>query len=438
MTSNNITAADRAAFDEAIVNMTIGSSPYSKNYIFYLHMISQCKVVFDKALPAAAGVAFCNDHYKLCINPSEVVAEGVDEKGNKVIIQGICKAMPLIQRIGVLKHEMLHICNNHVGRKGDRDHDGFNVAADCALNQDIDRDHLPDYAIYPDNLIVEPGTEVPLYESAEVYYELLKKQKKKKKGEGKGKGNCTGDDSEKPSAGNSQGTYVNHDTWNDSEGDAGIQKEIAKKMVEKAAEETQKSAGKLPADYSQMIKGLTENKDVNWKQVLRWIVGNKKVNSRKTLMRRDRRLPNFNWIKGRVKDRVFELAVISDVSGSVSDKALVKLWSVIINICKTYRTPVTMIQVDTNPGNPEKLTTNTKVVERKHCGGTYLSPAIEKLREHKIKFDALVITTDGYLFDNDIQPFENLNVPVIWLIEKDGVIMDQMNSGKMRAIQLTK
>ena len=58
------------------------------------------------------------------------------------------------------------------------------------------------------------------------------------------------------------------------------------------------------------------------------------------------------------------------------------------------------------------------------------------LKEHKIKYDALVITTDGYLFGNDIGPFKELNIPVIWLIEKKGQIMGKMNSGKMQAIKL--
>lgn len=429
--------SNRKAFDEAIVNMSISISQYSKDYMFYLHLIAQCDVVFDNTLPAVAGVAFHNDHYKLYLNTSDVIAEGIDENGKKVTLLGFCLDMPLKQRIGILKHEMLHIIYNHVGRREERNHTNFNIAADCALNQDINSDHLPDYAIYPKNFPAKDKTKsVPLRKTSEFYYDLLEKSDEEddEGGEGDGsgeEGNGNYSDGEGKSI-----NPNNHDTWASSKGDEDIKKEITKKMVEKAAESTNKAAGNLPRDYSEMINALTTNREVNWKQVLRSIVGNKKVNSRKTLMRRDRRLPNFNWIKGKTKDRIFELGVISDVSGSVSSKALTTLWSSIIHICNTYKTPVTMVQVDTAPSEPEELTARSKAVERKSCGGTKLSPAIEMFKKSKINYDALVVTTDGFLFGDDIEPFSKLKVPVIWLIEKDGQVMPAMNSGRMRAIKL--
>jgi predicted metal-dependent peptidase len=148
-------------------------------------------------------------------------------------------------------------------------------------------------------------------------------------------------------------------------------------------------------------------------------------------------MPFANWIKGRTKNRVFELGVISDVSGSVNDDALKQLWGEIISICDMFNTPVTMVQVDTEASPPSKLTRDSRSVERTRCGGTILAPAIEEFRKNKIDFDALVVTTDGYLFEDDIQPFFKLGKPVIWLIEDGGQIMPEMNQGKMRAIKLT-
>jgi predicted metal-dependent peptidase len=187
-----------------------------------------------------------------------------------------------------------------------------------------------------------------------------------------------------------------------------------------------------------MIDNLSLRREVDWKKVLRSIVGNKKANQRKTLMRRDRRLPFANWIKGKTKNRIFELGVVSDVSGSVLDDALMEVWGEIISICDMFNTPVTMIQIDTEPTPPEKLTKKTRLVERKASGGTILSPAIDQFKDYRISFDALVITTDGYLFEDDIFPFQKLNKPVIWLIESNGQIMPEMNQGMMKAIKLSK
>lgn len=409
-------AIDRKAFDEAIVAMTVSSSQYYRDYVFYMHLLSKCRVFFNEKLPAAAGVSFNKDHYVLHLNPKEVINEEEENENNQVL--GFCLKMPLEQRIGILKHEMLHIALGHLirVRDGDKDPRIYNFASDCALDQEIDREHLPSYALYPDNLPVKGVT--PLWnESAEYYYDLFEKNEDEEKSGG-------------------AGPLDAHGLWEQIEGDPTLQKEITKKLVEDAGAQTQKSKGKLPNSYSDMIDNLTVNREVDWKQLLRRVVGNKKANIRKTIMRRDRRLPSAQWIKGRTKDRIFELGVVSDVSGSVSDKALLNLWSTILDICDTYKTPVTMVQVDTEACAPEKLSRSTKAVTRKACGGTVLAPAIDRFNEAGIKFNALVVTTDGYLWSEDIEPFYQLNVPVIWLIEPEGQIMSEMTRGKMVAVKL--
>ena len=423
-------STDRSAFDEAITNMAVKSTPFHKDYVYYLHMLAQCKVVFSESMPAAAGVSFNKDHYILYLNPTEVIGKGKDKKGNEVEVLGFSPKMPLEHRIGILKHEMSHITLGHLLRVDDRDFRKFNIASDCALDQDIKRDHLPEYAIYPDNF--PSKVKVPWHQNAETYYDLIDDDEMGPDGDqpGDGEGNS--------SSGYKVGGVGDHSKWEEVEGDPELQKEITKNMVEKAAEQTTKSRGTLPSNYSQILENLTTRREVDWKQVLRQIVGNKKANTKKTLMRRDRRMPFANWIKGKIKDRVFELAVVSDVSGSVGDKALYELWGEIVNICELFNTPVKLVQVDTRPSAPEELTRKSRAVERKACGGTYLSPAIQMFKDHKIPFDAMVVTTDGYLSHDDLVPFEELKVPVIWLIEPDGIIMDGMNRGKMRAIKLTK
>ena len=75
-------------------------------------------------------------------------------------------------------------------------------------------------------------------------------------------------------------------------------------MAEKAANETQKSRGNVPGEYSDWLDVLSNKREVNWQQVLRKLVGNRRVGVKKTLMRKDRRLPHMNHIKGRTKDRI--------------------------------------------------------------------------------------------------------------------------------------
>ena len=53
------------------------------------------------------------------------------------------------QRIGILKHELLHISFGHLLlRDMYADHKLFNIAADLEINQYIDRDFLPEGALF--------------------------------------------------------------------------------------------------------------------------------------------------------------------------------------------------------------------------------------------------------------------------------------------------
>lgn len=446
---------DRKGFEEAISNMAASSSPYFQEYVFYLHILSQCRVHFDTTLEAAAAVSFTHNHYNLYINPLPVIAEVTKDDGTVDKVLGFHTGMPLAHRIGILKHEMLHILLNHVGpdsrhlRETYELHEVVNCAMDCALDQLITREHLPDYAQYPDTFSKAFGInpQVPDNCTWEQYYNLVPQEKKdqiKKNqedfdkmidsiveqlqkqqakggtGPAKCKGNYTG----------------SHRRWEESVGDSVIQKAVAKKMAEKAANNTTKSRGNLPSNYSDMLEILSDSREVNWKTILRSTLGNKRVGVLKTIRRPSRRLQNTDGVKGKIKDRVMDLLVVSDVSGSVSDQATMKMWSEITNLCRVMSTDVNLIQVDTEPTKPEKIDRKTKVIERKACGGTFLSPAITKAKQHKINFNAIIVTTDGYLSENDVEEFYKTGLKVIWLIQPEGQIMDGMNQGNMIAIKL--
>jgi predicted metal-dependent peptidase len=410
---------DRKGFEEAVANISIASSQYFNEYVFYMHLIAQCRLILDPSMEAPAAVNFDKNTYNLYINPKTY------------------NDFPLEQRIGILKHEMLHIVLGHLFRydKNETNFTNFNYATDCALNQEIEREHLPKGAIYPDNFPA-PEANDDWNQTAEFYYNLLESSDDPSKNPGMSSG--SGGEGEGEGDSSKGGEIDDHSMWKEGVCDQYIQEEITKNMLEKAADNTIKSRGNLPSNYSAMLDNIMRSREVDWKKVVRNIVGNKKANVRKTLMRKDRRMPGANWIKGRTKDRIFELAVISDVSGSVGDEALLKLWGSIIDICHMFNTPVKVVQVDTEPKPPEELTKTTKTIERQANGGTFLSPALETLKEYKISYNALVITTDGYLCKSDVEPFSKLKVPVIWLIESNGQIMPEMTTGTMQAIKLKK
>jgi len=433
-------AKDRGKIDDTLAAM-FSNPDYRSNYLFYAHIIGQCSIKIRYDIEAPAGVAYAIDHYNLYINPDRF------------------DIFSLKERLFILQHEMHHILQKHVARAEDRIHLPWNYACDCAINQLGNKDHFPKEwvdpftgkkckAINPETLEEMIGKTVPKNLSSEHYYELLNEEIKKAKEKAKedkdgnggpGDGTPGSNNSGNPDFGDGEGDpqpFDDHSIWEESEGDAELQDDVTKKMIEKAQTETFKGRGTVPYACNDWLEMHTRKAEMNWKKILRGIVGNKRVGSRSTIMRNDRRFPKRQDLRGKVKDRTFNLLIVSDVSGSMSDHALLSTLGEVRHICDIAGTEVDLIQVDSQSYKPEKLTKNTKIISRKGHGGTYLYPGIEMAREHGIDFQAVVVTTDGGLSPQDVEEFRKLKMKVIWLIEAGGYIMDEMSDGRMIACQL--
>ena len=413
---------NRTIFDETIAAM-FSNIEFSGNYLFYAHMIGQCSVKIQD-IPAPAAVSFDIDHYNLYINPE------------------LFDKYPLVERLFILKHEMLHILYDHVNRKDDRDHMQWNIATDCAINQQDVLGHVPEKCITPLTMEKYVNMQVPVDESAEFYYKFFQQNMPESEpdtGDFNHINNQNSQDNQDPSENPVDGipqTLDNHDMWEESVGDSELQKDVTKKMIEKAQEETIKGKGSLPSGLSELLKLHTRKSEVSWKKMLRNIVGNKKANKRSTIMRQARRFPKRSDLRGTMKDRVFNLLVIVDVSASMDDESLLHTLGEVQNICKLTNTELDLIQVDTVAFPPEKLTRSTKLITRKGNGGTDLHPALDIAKQYNIKYDAIVVLTDGFVWERDVEHFKNTNKKVIWLISKDGDQPDFLSQGLMKSVKL--
>lgn len=369
----------RKEFEKTINNMLF-SSEYS-SYVFYAHLVSQCSIIMDCSLPAAAGVSFNINHYNLYINPLEF-----NEHSLKI-------------KAGILKHEMLHILLNHIDRTEHRDKENFNIASDIAINQMVGKDNLFKGVYFHDDPF-EPALPVNL--SAEQYYELLPKQQKQDCPDCQGSGQSTDKDGNEQeckscSGSGTKGKEVGtHQKWEESQGDNDLRKDITRRMIEKSIE---KSRGNLPAEWETFLEIFKSPVQVSWRRALKNITSNKKANTRRTVMRSDRRFPAREDLKGRTKDRTFDLVVIVDVSGSMSDNEILTGLNEIKEICRMNNTTLKMIQVDTQVHSIEEFKRNSTKFKRNAQGGTYIYPAISYIREKKIKYDAIIIITDGGIED---------------------------------------
>lgn len=357
---------DKEGFEEAFKHM-LNHIDYKHHYVFYAHMITKCIVQY-KDIPAPAGVMFNVTKYNLLINPEQF------------------NILPLEHRIGILKHEMLHILYKHVQRREERDHKLFNYSSDCAINQLINRTHLPDYGIFPDTMQEKLNIKVPLNKDSEFYYELFNEHADEllDEDEGDGEGGELIDD---------------HSTWEESQGGEDMQREVTKKMIDNAMQKTIKSKGNLPSDISDIIELHTYTPKVSWKRETRRILGNRKTNVRSTIKRRPRRFPDRYDLNGKTKDRTFDVCVVLDVSGSMSTDEIMQGLNELHKLCELTNSDLTLIQVDTQIHAIEKFTKKTKIFTRTGSGGTVMEPAMTYIKENRIPSDLVVLITDGYIED---------------------------------------
>lgn len=395
----------RDGFNETLASMISVKSSLSSTYLYYAHMVVQCTPVFSTSIETA-GVHFDLDHFILTINPN------------------FFNPLPLEQRCGILKHEMEHILFGHLARFRDMDNfKKWNYATDCALNQFIDRSHLPSGAIYPDNLPVRQGCKAKDKVNSEQYYDII-------------------DDSQIPDDPNGQCStgakpFDDHGQWQQSNiPSEELQKEITKSMAEKSANETIKARGTLPSSYEDWLSINSNKQQINWQNVLRNICGNKRTNSRRTIMRQDRRFPRREDLRGKTKDRTFNILLVGDESGSVSDTELTQGIGEVLNIANLTKSDLDYIAIDTQAHAPIKLKKTQRNFKRQACGGTNLHPAIDMAKKHKVDYQAVVVITDGGLCSSDVEHFSRIGKRVIWLITSQGSKMPEMEHGLMSAYKL--
>ncbi len=285
--------------------------------------------------------------------------------------------LPVIQRLGVLKHEFYHLVLEHVSERlpdtgMTKD---WNIATDLSINGLIP-DEIPEFGCIPGK---GPFADYPAGQTAEWYYNRIQQDKK----DGKDRGGDSMDD---------------HDGWGDGNGLPDEVKELAKQRLKemmkdasKEANQTSNGWGNMPMNVRQDILDRISPK-VNWRNVLRYFIKTStRANKTRTLKRLNKRFP---FIHSGVKvERRARIAISIDQSGSVSDELLVKFFSELDNLARLAE--FTVVPFDTEVS--EKLVYTWKKgthkrAERVKYGGTDFNAPTKYVNDHK--FDGHIVLTD--------------------------------------------
>lgn len=199
-------------------------------------------------------------------------------------------------------------------------------------------------------------------------------------------------------------TSDDHSTWDKSEGNEEMLREVAKDAVNNAVKASG-GIGNVPGDVAALVNEMNRSQ-VNWKQQLRQFYVNTLKSTRiPTRKKRNRR---YGILQPGVKKKPeLHLGLCVDTSGSVSDSELSMFWAEMAAIY-SCGVKVTVIEADCNVQNVYDFDPK-KTPDFKGRGGTAYSPAINK---------AIELNVDGILYCGDFDTAdkpENPKKPFLWV-----------------------
>jgi predicted metal-dependent peptidase len=330
-------------------------------------------------------------------------------------------SLPELQRVGLLKHELLHIMFHHFLLDTTMYPDAKlrNIAADIEINQFIDEQNKSKEWL---GLNSVPNLVLPEKAGTRVYYDMIKDKAS----------TCPqvqewldglGDDSDEFADG--------HGMWGDPNMDEATKKLIGKQLehqIKEIAEHLDKKGsnfrGTLPGTLVEWIDSLFELPVpvTDWKSYFkRFISSSDKVVTKKSRNKYNKRFPGNPALKIKHKKNIL---VAIDTSGSVSSENLVEFLGQLLHIHKTGH-EVTVMECDAKITNIFKYK-GDKEIAITGRGGTDFQPAIDYFNQHIQTYNTLVFFTDGYA-PAPTPPKR----PMLWVMTKDGETKTTKFPGKV-------
>jgi hypothetical protein len=286
-------------------------------------------------------------------------------------------------------HEVLHNVFDHMGRRGSRDPDIWNIAADYAINQ-----------ILVDDKIGDKITQVKIFQdnkyrgkSAEEIYDIIFEKYDLKQLQALGE---LLDQHLDPEKENGEGESNGKRKKYTKEELRKIRDEMKEAMISAAQNA---GAGNIPAGVRRMISELTEPK-IDWRELLKQQIQST-IRNDYTWMRPSRKgwhtgavLPGMNY------DTTIDVAVAIDMSGSITNKQGRDFLSEIKGIMDQFKDfHIKLWCFDTAIYNPVDITADTisefETYELKGGGGTDFDANWKFMKDENFVPKKFIMFTDG-------------------------------------------
>jgi len=289
-------------------------------------------------------------------------------------------------------HEVLHCVYDHFGRRGDRDHLLFNIAADYCVNADLQKHKVGQFittvpCLYDVKYIDWSAEQVydDLYENADkINIDELLKQLIDQHLDGTGE-NGDGEDANKGPA-----------RYSEEEKEQ-IKQDIKEALL--SAAQTS-DAGNIPAGVKRIVQVLTEPK-MNWRELLRMQLQST-IKNDYTFTRINRKgwdsdaiLPGMNY------DEAIDITIAMDMSGSIGAAQGMDFLSEVKGIMEEFSNfNIKLFCFDTKIYNTQDFTNDNlddiDDYELQGGGGTDFDAIFNYLKAEAIEPKRLVVFTDGF------------------------------------------
>ena len=336
-------------------------------------------------------------------------------------------------RMGLVKHEILHVVFKHIFRGKDYSQkDLFNIACDLVVNQYILQDWLPENRIH---LGLFPNIGLEPEKDADYYYKKLSSLKDSiddsASGEGSGESQEQGEGEDETAkenlkrilgAGNDW--QEKHGLWEELEQMPSTLREILEDQINEAISQSLEKSkrdvkewGKLPAGLRQHLEDFEQSRKptVDWRRMLRIFT----ESSSKTYLKGTMKRPSkrYGTTPGNKLRKRQKLLVAVDTSGSILEEELKAFFAEIYHIWKRGA-EIRVVECDMNivANYPYRGLAPASVHGR---GGTNFDPPIVYANNEYMP-DAIVYFTDGVA----PKPKTPSRMPILWMLSAAGIEKD--------------
>lgn len=301
--------------------------------------------------------------------------------------------MPDNQIKGVLIHEFYHLIFKHVtSRKPENIPNlAWNIAADLSINSMIGKENLPPNCCIPGE---SRFADYPHGKTAEFYLEMMKKDPQFEDSD-EGKGEQSKSSQGQGEKSNEMGNFDDHEGWGDlTDDERQMVEERAKDIMEKSVREVNEGGRGWGSVSSSVKKEIMERLKtrVDWKKVLRAFIGaSQRADKANTMRKINRRFPYIH--AGRKVNRVANIAISIDQSGSVSDQELNAFFNELNKLADLAT--FTVIPFDYNVAEDKVYTWkkgDKRKWERVLYGGTNFDAPTKYVNDRN--FDGHIVLTD--------------------------------------------